>query len=102
MEIFQNTKIFYHFHVYYREAWNGNANYRDSLFVICKCRELYEGSSKRGGVHNREEGEMAQKSREEGGINWLKKLGGGRFTLLYLPPPLKGVMLVSSFLSTLA
>ena len=48
MEIFQKTKIFYHFHVYYREEWNGNANYRDSLFVICKCRELYEGSSKRG------------------------------------------------------
>ena len=65
MEIFQKTKIFYHFHVNYRETWNGNANYRDSLFVICKCRELYEGSSKRGDVHNRKEGEMARKSREE-------------------------------------
>ena len=68
MEIFQKTGIFYHFHVYYREEWNGNANYRDSLFVICKCRELYEGSSKRGDVHNREEGEMARKSREEGDL----------------------------------
>ena len=26
MAIFQNTKIFFHFHVYYREAWNENVN----------------------------------------------------------------------------
>ena len=34
MAIFQNTKIFFHFHVYYLEAWNENVNYRDSLFFI--------------------------------------------------------------------
>ena len=68
MEIFQKTKIFYHFHVYYREEWNGNANYRDSLFVICNCRELYEGSSKRGEVHNGEEGGIDWKSWEEGDL----------------------------------
>ena len=47
MAIFQNTKIFFHFHVYYREAWNGNVNYRDSLFVVFNSHELYEGPSKR-------------------------------------------------------
>ena len=34
LAIFQNTKIFFHFHVYYREAWNGNVNYSDSIFFI--------------------------------------------------------------------
>ena len=72
MEIFQNTKIFYHFHVYYREAWNGNANYRDSLFVICKCRELYEGSSKRGGAYTIERREKwpEKVGRREELIDW--------------------------------
>ena len=47
MAIFQNTKIFFHFQVYYREAWNRNVDYRDSLIVIFNSRELYEGPSKR-------------------------------------------------------
>jgi len=47
MVIFQNAKIFFHFHVYYREAWNGNVDYRDSLFVTFNSRELYEVPSKR-------------------------------------------------------
>ena len=50
MAIFQNTKTFFHFHVYYREAWNGNVNYRGLLFVIFNRKmvpELYEGPSKR-------------------------------------------------------
>ena len=45
MAIFQNTKIFFHFHVNYREAWNGNVNYGDLLFLdVFSSREMCEGA----------------------------------------------------------
>ena len=47
------------------------------LVSLCQIWDFYGYSLKRGEVHNREEGEMARKSREEGEIE-EKMLGGGR------------------------